>query len=260
MATSCKTTQLDAVGTASLHKTIHVYRVQKGFLPGATRVAASNPARRATNPNGNRWPGSLLLREHGSDSEISWRPRFRMSKIVLGPCRLPCLANGVAGKRAARKFYHGTGVRGGARCRRGGWFFFWHLTQTEYAIFVNSTQECTDSMAAWCQSTWLGFCWLTSRGRVRILRGTPWVQSQVPNSCVPSQIHFNSEIIAEEPWQDGLKTCSGCPTLELKYSRLSRGKEAAVVPWLVPWLVSQRLDMKTKITYSSTWRRGIHTA
>lgn len=110
--------------TASrLHKTIHVYRVQKGFLLGATRVAASNPTRRATNPNGNRWPGTLLLRGHGSDSEISWRPRFPTSKIVLGPCRLPCLANGVAGKRTARKFYHGTGVRGGARCRRGGFLF-----------------------------------------------------------------------------------------------------------------------------------------
>lgn len=144
--------------TASkLHKTIHVYRVQKGFLLGATRVAASNPARRATNPNGNRWPGTLLLRGHGSDSEISWRPRFPMSKIVLGPCRLPCLANGVAGKRAARKFYRGTGIRGGARCRRGGWFFFWHSTQTEYAIFVNSTQRFTDSIATWCQPTWLGF-------------------------------------------------------------------------------------------------------
>lgn len=155
-----------------------------------------------------------------------------MSKIVLGPCRLPCLANGVAGKRAARKFYHGTGVRGGARCRRGGFLFLaldtngiCHFRQF-YAEIYRFDSSMVPANLAW-------FLLAHVERRVRILRGTPWVPSQVPNSCVPSQIHFNWAIIAEEPWQDGLKTCGSCPTVEAKYLRLGRGKKAAVVPGLV---------------------------
>lgn len=87
------------------------------------------------------------------------------------PC--PKSSLGHAGFHVWRMAWLGNGQRENSTTERGfvaahdvdaAVFFFWHSTQTEYAIFVNSTQRFTDSIAAWCRPTWLGFCWLTSRG------------------------------------------------------------------------------------------------